>query len=108
MMYVFAGGSSSVFSSAFASAWVDQHENASKDAANKDGAKHLITMLAAYARRGLAQETDNGNDPEYWLRIIDLLGEAEWQLESHVNLKVLLENLVVQWAASTTASVAHV
>ena len=81
----------------FASAWVDQHENASKDAANKDGAKHLLTMLAAHARRRLAQDAAHGDDPEYWLRIIDLLREAEWQLESHVNMKVLLENLVVQW-----------
>ena len=87
----------------FASAWVDQHENASKDAANKDGAKHLLTMLAAYARRRLTQDAENGNDPEYWLHIIDLLREAEWQLESHVNTKVLLENLVVQWADLTAA-----
>lgn len=81
----------------FASAWVDQHENASKEAANKDGANHLLTMLAAYARRRLAQDAAHGDDPEYWLRVIDLLREAEWQLESHVNMKVLLENLVVQW-----------
>ena len=88
---------------AFASAWVDQHENASKDAANKDGAKHLLAMLAAHARRRLAADAENGNDPEYSMRIIDLLREAEWQLEAHVNMKVLLENLVVQWADLTAA-----
>ena len=93
---------------AFASAWVDQHENASKDAANKDGAKHLLAMLATYARRRLAADAENGNDPEYSMRIIDLLREAEGQLEAHVNMKVLLENLVVQWAASATASAAAV
>ena len=81
----------------FASAWVEQHENASKDAANKDGAKHLLAMLAAHARRQLARDAEQGDDPEYWLRFIDLLREAEWQLESHVNMKVLMENLVVQW-----------
>lgn len=89
----------------FASAWVDQHENASKDAANKDGAKHLLTMLAAHARRQLAQDAEHGDDPEHWLRVIDLLREAEWQLESHVNMKVLLENLVVQWTDLTAAPV---
>ena len=88
---------------AFAAAWVDQHENASKDAANKDGAKHLLTMLAAYTRRRLRQDAEHGDDPEYWLHIIDLLREAEWQLEAHVNMKVLLENLVVQWADLTAA-----
>ncbi len=89
----------------FASAWVDQHENASKDAANKDGAKHLLAMLAAHARRQLAQNAEHGDDPEYWLHVIDLLREAEWQLESHVNMKVLLENLVVQWTDLAGASV---
>ncbi len=89
----------------FASAWVDQHENASKDAANKDGAKHLLTMLAAHARRRLAQDAERGDDPEHWLRVIDLLREAEWQLESHVNMKVLLENLVVQWTDLAAAPV---
>ncbi len=87
----------------FASAWVDQHENASKNAANKDGAKHLLAMLAAHARRQLAQDAEHGDDPEHWLRVIDLLREAEWQLESHVNMKVLLENLVVQWTDLTAS-----
>ena len=87
----------------FASAWVDQHENASKDAANKDGVKHLLAMLAAHARRQLAEDAEHGDDPEDWLRVIDLLREAEWQLESHVNVKVLLENLVVQWTNLTAS-----
>ena len=34
----------------FATAWVKANRNASKDSANKDGARHLLSLLAAYAR----------------------------------------------------------
>ncbi|MCH8164946.1 MAG: hypothetical protein IH889_04990 [Planctomycetes bacterium] len=83
----------------FATSWVKQHENASKDAANKDGARHLLAILAAHARRKLASRIDEDEDPTIWLEVIDLLREAERQLDANVNLKLLLENLVVQWAA---------
>ena len=86
----------------FAVAWVKEHDNASKDAANKDGARHLLSMLAAYARRRLA-ETAGGDDPQPWLRTIDLLRAAERQLNTNVNLKLLLENLVVQWVKEPSA-----
>ncbi|MCZ6612757.1 MAG: AAA family ATPase [Planctomycetota bacterium] len=83
----------------FATSWVKQHENASKDAAKKDGARHLLAILAAHARRKLASRIDEDEDPTIWLEVIDLLREAERQLDANVNLKLLLENLVVQWAA---------
>ena len=34
------------------------------------------------------------------MAMIELLREAERQLESNVNLKLLLENLAAQWAQS--------
>src|SRR5690606_31905068 len=37
----------------YAQAWVDQRENASKDAANKDGARQLFALLAHRARLAL-------------------------------------------------------
>ncbi len=84
---------------AFAAAWVKAHgeKTTSKDAANKDGARHLFTLLASYARRQLAAAcaTDPTDSP--WLRAIDLLREAERELDSNVSNKLLLENLAVQW-----------
>ncbi len=83
---------------AYAGAWVKAHENASKDSANKQGARHLLSILAAHARRKLAARIDRDEDPARWLAVIDLLRQAEEQLDSNVNRKLLLENLVVQWA----------
>ncbi|MHC4415198.1 MAG: DNA polymerase III subunit [Planctomycetota bacterium] len=89
---------------AFATAWVRQHVNASKDAANKDGARHLLSLLAAEVRRRLAERIERGEDPAGWLEVVDLLRSAERQLAANVNLKLLLENLVVQWAQTPAAA----
>jgi DNA polymerase-3 subunit delta' len=80
----------------FAQSWVIKHgeKRTSKDAANKDGSRYVLGLLAAHARRELA----TGRDVERWSAAIDLLREAERQLESNVNIKLLMENLVVQWA----------
>jgi DNA polymerase III subunit delta' len=85
----------------FASAWVKNHKNASKDAANKAGARHMLAMLARYARNGLAAAVDAGRDPERWMEAANLLREAERQLYSNVNQKMVLENLVAQWSQRT-------
>ena len=82
----------------FASAWVKANRNASKDAANKDGARHVLALLAAHARRRLDDSCAEGGDPSRALAMIDHLRDAERQLASNVNLKHVLENLVVQWA----------
>jgi len=78
----------------FAQAWVKNHKNASKDAANKDATRHLFSLLAAFARKRLAALDD---DVDRWAAAIDLLAEAERQLDSNVNMKLVLENLSVQW-----------
>ena len=83
---------------AFATAWVKDHKNASKDAANKDGARHMLSLLGSHARRRLHEACAARGDAARWVGAIDLLREAERQLESNVNLKQLLDNLVVQWA----------
>lgn len=84
----------------FAKAWVDNHENASKDAANRDGLRHLLSLLAAHARNALraACEGEGDGDYDHWLQVIDEIRNAERQGEANVNLKQVLENLVVQWA----------
>lgn len=82
----------------FAVAWVKNHENASKDAANKSGVGHLLSILAVHARRRLAAALDQSQDAARWTEVIDLLSNAEQQLAANVNLKLVLENLAVQWA----------
>lgn len=82
----------------FATDWVKQHENASKDLANKDGAARVFMLLGAHARNRLHQSVERGEDPERWLSAIDRIREAEWELNSNVNLKLVMENLVAQLA----------
>ena len=80
----------------FAIAWVKNNRNASKDAANKDAARYLLTLLAAHARGRLADAADA--DADRRIAVIEILRDAEQQLASNVNMKQALENLVVQWA----------
>lgn len=81
----------------FAVAWVKQKQNASKDAANKDGAQHMLTILADFARHRLIETAHRHVDTDRWHEVIDLIRDAERELRSNVNLKLVLENLVVQW-----------
>jgi hypothetical protein len=89
---------------AFAEAWVKRHRSASKDAANKDGARLMLSLLAADLRQRLAAATRNGREPAGLLATVELLAEAERQMESNVNLKLLLENLVAQWCTAMAAA----
>lgn len=90
----------------FAGAWVKQKQNASKDAANKDGAQHMLTILADFARRRLIESAQGGDDVDRWHEATDLIREAERELYANVNLKLLLENLVVQWCDRMNRAVA--
>ena len=89
----------------FSQAWVKTHgvKSTSKDAANKDGARHMFSMLASHARSRLAQSAAGGEDARIWMARIDSLRDAERELESNVNLKLLLENLAVQWWHAASA-----
>lgn len=89
----------------FAETWVKNHDNASKDAANKDGLRHLLSLLAAYARRSLQKQTAGDGRSDYWLEVIDLIRHTERLSEANVNLKQLLENLAVQWTQLAAAKV---
>lgn len=82
----------------FAQAWVKNHTNASKDAANKDGMRHMFTILTRHLRDGLAAACDAGDPPRRWIDAIQLIRDAEREIESNVNQKMVLENLVAQWA----------
>ena len=84
----------------YAVAWVKDpdHPNASKDAANKDGAAHVLAILTGHARRRLTERIEAGREPDPWPAVIEVISDAEGQLYGNVNLKLVLENLVVQWA----------
>lgn len=82
----------------FAQQWVKSNDNASKDAANKDGARHVFALLSSHARQQLRTLLHRGEPAASALHAIELLSQAEHQLERNVNAKLLLENLVVQWA----------
>jgi DNA polymerase III subunit delta' len=89
----------------FAVAWVKKHgeRTTSKDAANKDGARHMFSLLSSHARNKLAAAVEREAVGGYpWLSAIDVIREAERQLDSNVNMKLLMENLVVQWAQANS------
>lgn len=82
----------------FAKQWVETHDNASKDAANKDGLRYLLTMLADDLRRRMHQHADDPDALPIYAQLLDVVRSAEYQAEANTNLKHLLENLVVQQA----------
>ncbi len=82
----------------FAAKWVKENENASKDAANKAGTRHLLRLLGTHARQQLQAVCARQEDPIAWLEVIDLLPAAERHLEANVNMKQVMENLAAQWA----------
>ncbi len=93
----------------FAQAWVKKNRNASKDAANKDGVRHMLTLLAHNARRELhaaiERDDEDGEAAEHAIRVIALLREAGEQVDRNVNVKLMFHNLVAQWAERAAALV---
>jgi DNA polymerase-3 subunit delta' len=85
---------------AFATRWVDQHDNASKDAANKLGAALVWSMLARQARTRLAQALASPAPAaaQPWLAMIDALTDAERELGANVNLGLVCDHLVLTLA----------
>ena len=96
---------------AFAVRWVDEHDNASKEAANKSGVRHMLGILGEMCRRKLhdlagkatgdVEADEEASRP--WLSGIDLIQDAERHLESNVAIALLLDNLAVQWATTSGA-----
>lgn len=87
----------------FAQQWVDDHENASKDAANRQGANLLLLALAQHGRRELqavgvatqkasADERDAAFKPP--LSMIEAVAAAEAELAANVNLSLVCDHLV--------------
>lgn len=71
--------------------------NASKESANRDAADFLFILLSREVGAMMRRELEAG-DVERHLTVLDLIHEAERQLDSHLNLSQVFENLVIQWA----------
>jgi hypothetical protein len=93
----------------FAVTWVRRHgeKQTSKDAANKDGARHVFALLGSHARNRLAAASAAGDDDvaERWAAAIDLQRETEEQIGFNVNQKLAMDNLVAQWTAALSGAV---
>jgi DNA polymerase-3 subunit delta' len=84
----------------WAKAWVDAHEGASKDAANKAGAARLLGMLAERSRLMLRDVATRGGDPDPALAALDLIEATRRDIESNVNQKQAFEHLAAGLAGA--------
>lgn len=91
----------------FAKSWVDNHDNASKDAANKAGVRYLLDLIGSICRKHINTITQQmqGEDTiemedklQPWLRGIDLLQGADRNLNANVAMALILDHLVIQWS----------
>ncbi len=79
----------------WAKAWVEPRENASKEAANQAGARHLFSLLSERARRSLrtaAAKTDE-RIIERRLGAIDAIADAERFVSASVPIPFAMEDL---------------
>jgi hypothetical protein len=88
-----------------AKAWVEQHTNASKEAANKMASELMFTMIAQHARRALVHVSQRQSEQERadpgeaeaalqpWLNVIDALNQAQSELAANVNLALVMDHL---------------
>lgn len=82
----------------WAKAFVEAHDNASKEAANRAGADWMYRLLASHFRRHLR---GNGNHAATLVRI-DALRDAERELDANVNPLFVFEKLSAELAAAGT------
>lgn len=89
---------------AYARDRVKENKQASKDAANRQGASLMFTLLAEEFRSRLsaalnARDVRRGMQVVRWIEYLEL---AQQQLNSNVNIKLVLDNLVIQCAGAAS------
>lgn len=82
----------------YAAGRVKANPNASKESANRDGSDFLFILLSREVHAAMMRAIGEGGPVERHLAILDVMHEAERQLDSHLNLGQVLENIVTQWA----------
>ena len=89
----------------FAEQWVKDHDNASKEAANKLAAGLMFALVSTHVRDRMANVAERCDpaDPDAaeaelspWLTVIDRLHTAEARLGSNVNLGLVCDGLAAQ------------
>jgi hypothetical protein len=78
----------------WATGWVERHKNASKDAANKDGAARVLHMVAEHFRRRLPRAT--GEERSAVLGAIEDTARCDRDIDASVNLVLAMGNLGAQ------------
>ena len=86
----------------FAKQWVAEHDGASKEAANKQGAMLMWSLISQHARQKLAELAPSADQVSErtekllgpWLSVIDALSQAEMELGANVNLGLVCDHLV--------------
>jgi hypothetical protein len=90
---------------AWAKAWVESHDNASKEAANKAGADWMLRLVASYLRERLRKAAPLGKAGPY-LAALDAVRNAEPQIDSNVNMLFVMEQVSSELSATFGAAVA--
>jgi hypothetical protein len=80
----------------YATGWVEGHPNASKESANRAGARWLLRVLGGRLRRGLAL---GGRPADAYLEAIDLTHALEMQLLHSVQAQFALDLYISEVAA---------
>ena len=84
----------------YAASWVEEHPNASKESANRAGARWLLRILGGRLRSGLAA---GGRPTEVYLESIDLTHSLEMQLLHSVQPQFALDLYMSELAARFAA-----
>lgn len=85
----------------WAKAWVQENENASKEAANHQAAAWMLKMLAWHYTAKLQRAAKDAHSPQTAraLEALDAIRAAEWEVDVNVNMIFVFDKL----AATLTA-----
>jgi len=97
------GGSLSSCVESWADSWVDIHKNASKEAANRDGAAKVLHLVAEHFRRGLGSPLGGGPH----LAAIEAIANCERHIDSNVQVPLAMGNLSAQLAECFVSATAR-
>ncbi|MCC6682598.1 MAG: DNA polymerase III subunit [Phycisphaeraceae bacterium] len=86
------------FINQFAEAWVADHANASKEAANQQAVSLMWSLLAEHAARRINELAGDAAATEPWLSAIDALEQSGQLLGSNVNLSLVCDHTAAQLA----------
>jgi hypothetical protein len=90
------GSSMADLVSKWAEAFVDEHDNASKEAANKDAAAWMFRLVGQYIQRRIrevARLPQSAAQLRVFLTMLEKIREAEMETDSNVNASFVFEKL---------------